>query len=315
MPETAKVEIKDIAGSVALVCALFGLAVYLPILGFFFALFIPLPVLYYQIKLGRTHGMIASAISAVAVFIMIGSIGVDLIFFAELLFIGILLSVFFEKNLPVEMVVGLTCLAVLGSGAAGLIFYSFTLNQSIGSIVSAYVMRNLELTMALYQSAGIPEDNVRVLSDSLGQIQYVLVRITPALITSMTMLVVWANILTARPIFSVRGMPYPSFGRLNQWRAPELLVWLVIGCGGALLLPSSGLKIVGMNGLIVFLTIYFFQGIAVVSFFFDKKHFSRIARILLYGLIVLQQLLLIVVIGLGFFDTWIDFRKLDKNTE
>jgi len=70
-----------------------------------------------------------------------------------------------------------------------------------------------------------------------------------------------------------------------------------------------------MNGLIVFLTIYFFQGIAVVSFFFDKKHFSRIARMLLYGLIVLQQLLLIVVIGLGFFDTWIDFRKLDKNTE
>ena len=36
---------------------------------------------------------------------------------------------------------------------------------------------------------------------------------------------------------------------------------------------------------------------------------------LLYGLIVLQQLLLIVVIGLGFFDTWIDFRKLDKNAE
>jgi hypothetical protein len=36
---------------------------------------------------------------------------------------------------------------------------------------------------------------------------------------------------------------------------------------------------------------------------------------LLYGLIVLQQLLLIVVIALGFFDTWIDFRKLDKSTE
>ena len=213
------------------------------------------------------------------------------------------------------MVVVLTCLAVLGSGVVGLIFYSLTQNQSIGTLVSAYVMRNLELTMALYKSAGIPEDNVKMLSDSLGQIQYVLVRITPALITSMTMLVVWANILTAKPVFSARGLPYPPFGRLNQWRAPELLVWVVVGCGGILLLPSSGIKIVGINGLIVLLTIYFFQGISIVSFFFDKKHFSRIARMLLYGLIVLQQLLLIVVIGLGFFDTWIDFRKLDKNTE
>jgi len=315
MSDIAKADIKDIAGSVALVCILFGLAVYLPVLGFFFALFIPLPVLYHQVKLGRMHGMVASALSAVAVFIMIGSIGVDLIFFAELLFIGILLSVFFEKKIPVEMVVVLTCLAVLGSGAVGLIFYSFTLNQSIGSIVSAYVMRNLELTMALYKSAGIPEENVRMLSDSLEQIQYVLVRITPALLTSMTMLVVWANILSAKPVFAAKGMPYPPFGRLNQWRAPELLVWLVIGCGGILLLPSRGLKIAGINGIIVLLTIYFFQGIAIVSFFFDKKHFSRIARMLLYGLIVLQQLLLIVVIGLGFFDTWIDFRKLDKNTE
>lgn len=315
MPDTTKADMKDIAGNVALVCALFGLAIYLPVFGFFFALFIPLPVLYYQIKLERNHGMIAAALSAVAVFLMIGSIGVDLIFFAELLLIGILLSVFFEKKFPVEIVVGLTCLAVLGSGAAGLLFYSISLNQSIESIVSAYVMQNLELTLALYKSAGIPEDNVRMISDSIEQIQYVLVRITPALITSMTLLVVWANIITAKPIFSARGLPYPPFGRLNQWRAPEFLVWLVIACGGILLLPTGGLKILGINGLIVLLTVYFFQGIAIVSFFFDKKHFSRIARILLYGLIVLQQLLLMIVIGLGFFDTWIDFRKLDKNTE
>ena len=44
MSDIAKADINDIAGSVALVCIFFGWAVYLPVLGFFFALFIPLPV-------------------------------------------------------------------------------------------------------------------------------------------------------------------------------------------------------------------------------------------------------------------------------
>ncbi len=72
---------------------------------------------------------------------------------------------------------------------------------------------------------------------------------------------------------------------------------------------------IGLNGLIVLMTIYFFQGIAIISFYFNKKNFSKGAKILLYGLIVLQQLLLFVVIGLGLFDAWLDFRKLDKQVE
>lgn len=312
MSDITNTEVKSIAGGVALILALFGMAVHLPIIGFFFALFIPLPVWFYHRKLGHTRGLIVTALAALVVYVIIDRMGVDLIFFSELLLIGILLSRLFGKNLSVEIVVGITCLVVLGSGTAGLILYGLSLNQGIGSIVSAYVMQNLELTMALYKSAGISDDTVKILTDSLSQIHYVLVRITPALITTTTLLIIWVNILAARPLFAFRNLSLPTTDPLNRWRAPELLIWLVIGCGGALLIPSRGLNIIGLNGLIVLMTIYFFQGIAIVSFYFNKKHFSKAAKILLYGLIVLQQLLLFVVIGLGLFDTWLDFRKLDK---
>ena len=56
----------------------------------------------------------------------------------------------------------------------------------------------------------------------------------------------------------------------------------------------------------------FFQGIAIVSFFFEKKQFPRPMRIILYVMIAAQQILLLVVIGVGFFDMWINFRKLEK---
>ena len=73
--------------------------------------------------------------------------------------------------------------------------------------------------------------------------------------------------------------------------------------------PSSMLKLIGLNGLIIFMIIYFFQGIAIVSYYFEKKHLHRLLKAFLYSLIALQQILLIIVIGLGFFDTWLNFRK------
>jgi len=79
-----------------------------------------------------------------------------------------------------------------------------------------------------------------------------------------------------------------------------------------LLVPTLAAKMVGLNGLAVFMVIYFFQGMAVVAFFFQKKQIPRLARMVLYGLIAVQQLVMLAVIGVGFFDTWFNFRKLGK---
>jgi len=56
--------------------------------------------------------------------------------------------------------------------------------------------------------------------------------------------------------------------------------------------------------------VYFFQGIAVVSFFFQTKRSPTALRMFCYSLIAVQLYFLILVIGLGFFDNWINFRKL-----
>jgi uncharacterized protein YybS (DUF2232 family) len=98
---------------------------------------------------------------------------------------------------------------------------------------------------------------------------------------------------------------------LNRWQAPELLVWAVIISGLGLFLPVSAVKIAGLNALIALLPVYFFQGIAIVSFFFEKKQVPRMVKVFVYGIIALQQIFLLVVVGLGFFDTWLNFRKLD----
>jgi uncharacterized protein YybS (DUF2232 family) len=69
---------------------------------------------------------------------------------------------------------------------------------------------------------------------------------------------------------------------------------------------------VGLNGLLVYMVVYFFQGIAIVAFYFRKKQVPRVARLLFYGIIGVQQVVMLAVIGVGFFDTWFNFRKLGK---
>jgi uncharacterized protein YybS (DUF2232 family) len=43
---------------------------------------------------------------------------------------------------------------------------------------------------------------------------------------------------------------------------------------------------------------------------FHKKNFPRLVRFILYSLIAIQQVFLLVVVALGMFDMWLDFRKL-----
>jgi uncharacterized protein YybS (DUF2232 family) len=305
---------KDIVNGVLITSLIFFISVFIPIIGFFGALIIPLPILYYRLKLGRKNGVFIPLISGSILYIVIGGISADALFFVELLLIGFLLGELIESNFPIEKTILYTTGAVLFSGLLGLIVYGILSGQGIYAIVSEYVTKNLELTMVLYQSMGMSEENIHLIDRFLADIQPLIVQIIPAMVTASTLFVAWTNILIARPVLKRRSLSYPDFGPLNMWKAPEYLVWGVIGCGLALFLPEPTIKTIGQNGLLILMTVYFFQGIAIVSFYFEKKRLPRFIRFFLYTLIAVQHLILLAVIGLGFFDMWVNFRRLGKPT-
>lgn len=304
---------KDIATGVMATLVIFSMSVFMPVVGFVFSMFIPLPILFYRAKLGRRHGMIVPLVAIAVMGLVFGGLTMDILFFSGLMFLGFAISEMFEKELSVEMTVVAACCIVLGAGLAGILLYSMVADTGIYALVSAYVATNLALSLDLYKGIGIPQETIDTISGSLDQIQFVLVRILPSLAAASTLFVAWTNLIAARPIMKRRGLSFPDFGHLNQWRAPEPLIWGVIGCGLILFLPATDIRLIGVNGLLVLLTIYFFQGIAIVSFFFEKKKLPRAIRVVLYMMIALQQLFLLVIICIGLFDMWINFRKIDTN--
>lgn len=303
---------QDILRGVALVTLAFSLSVFLPVVGFFFALFIPLPVLFFRVKRGRGNGAIIAGISGLLMAILLGGPALgDGLFFGGLLLLGLTLGEGLDRGQSVERTMLAACGLVLGGGTVLVLFHASLSGVDLGAFVSDAVRRNLELSLLLYREMGVPPEQIEAVRGILDIVHRTLLRLLPAMIVSSTIVVAWATLVMALPLFRMRGVPAPDPGPLNRWRAPDPLIWGVIGCGVLLMLPDTGLKIVGLNVLVVLLTVYFFGGIAVVSYFFEKRRVPLGLRFLFYALIVVQQLLLLVVVALGLFDMWFNFRKLD----
>ncbi|MGW8186915.1 MAG: YybS family protein [Desulfobacterales bacterium] len=307
--------LKDLAIGIVITSVLFAITLQSPVLGFFCTIIIPLPTMFCRAKHGRTIGMVVPVIALLVLASLLGGISIDLLYFFELLFCGFILYELFLLRLSVEKTVVLTSAVTLAVGLFIVLVYSSTTAAGFVQLVSDYVRRNLEASLRLYVSMGVPADTIRPIEDALDGIQYVLVRIVPSLAVAAALFLSWASLLLARPMLKSYHLYYPDFGRLNLWKAPEPLVWSVIGCGLMLIIPEHTVKLFGINGLLILMTVYFFQGIAIISFYFEKKRFPRPLRFILYSLIALQQIVLLIVVGLGFFDMWLDFRKLgvEKN--
>jgi len=316
LPGASGETVKDLAIGIGVTSILFLITILSPILGFLCTVGIPLPTLVYRAKLGRKQGALVPAGSLVVLVLVLGGISLDILYFLELLLIGYVLYEAYEQRVSVAKTIGFTSFTAVLAGSIVLLAFSVTSETGVLSLVSGYIRKNLDATLVLYQEMGMSAENLDLVRDSLEQIQYVFVRILPALAVISTLIVTWASLLLSRPLLKRLNLFFPDFGSLNLWKAPDPLVWAVIGSGLMLLIPSTGIKLAGINGLLISLTIYFFQGIAIISYYFDKKRFPRILRIFLYALIALQQILLLIIVGLGFFDIWLNFRRLpvDKST-
>jgi len=103
MPRTIRGNIpKDIVSGIAITSLIFVISVYMPIIGFFCSLFIPLPTLFYRSKLGRTTGAFIPIITIIVMIAVLGGVSIDILFFVELILIGFALSEFIERDLSIE---------------------------------------------------------------------------------------------------------------------------------------------------------------------------------------------------------------------
>ena len=116
---------KELIPGIIVISAVFMAAALVPILGFFVAIFTPLAVLYFS-KSNRIQGLIAFAVSVIAVMIVLKLIDVegDLPFMFCWGSVGIFLSEFLKKKYSLAKAVFYSALAFLAMGSILLMSYS-----------------------------------------------------------------------------------------------------------------------------------------------------------------------------------------------
>ena len=192
---------KDIFNGVAIACFIDALSTTIPIIGFFCVFLVPLPILFYRAKLGRNVAAAIPVVVMIFTALMTGGISIDFFFLFEFIVLGFALGECLDLRVSMEKTVLYTCGAVILATATGLLFYSSFSNDNLATLISGYVGRNLNHTLTLYTNMGMPEENIRVIEGAMPQIQYVMVRILPALVISSSLLVAWVNLIMAKPIF------------------------------------------------------------------------------------------------------------------
>ena len=296
--------IKDIALGTGLCILTFAVSYTFPLLGVFALLLLPLPVLYFRLKLGRNSGGIIALASFFVLLVISRGVAFDTLYFGALLMTGLFLGECIEKQCGIEKTMIFTVTGVLGVSLAAFGVYAVFQAQGFGEMIQGYISQYLELTSALYTDMGIEKQQIDALNAAF-------VVVMPGMFIVSYMTTVWLNVLIIKRLLARIGIQLKSMVALNRFRAPDSLVWAAIGLGVLLVLPVGPVKYVVINCLIILLLIYFFQGIAVISFYFQKKESPTFLKVFCYGLIAVQIYFLILVIGLGFFDNWINFRKLE----
>lgn len=268
------------------------------IFGSITALLVPLPILYYRIKIGRKNTLMIPAVIILILSVVSQGPMVGILFFSGWMILGFLLGECYELRLPIEKTILFSCITVILSGCVLLIFYSNVTHTGIYDMafgqVSVFI--NHLVDTGMLESA--PDDLVHTATSLI-----------PGVIITMVVFIAWINVVLSLPLFRKGGLTVPNFGPLDQWKAPDYLVWLVIFTTTGLLVPAEPLKILCLNLMSIMMLIYFLQGVSIVVFFVKKTNIPVILRALLYWFVFFQFPFNLLVTGIGFFDTWVDFRK------
>lgn len=290
---------------------LFMSGVSLPPLGIILLPFVPQPVLLFSFKYGIAGGLGVLAVAFLGLLVF-AAVELALIYGIFGVMAGLLLALLGRLR-RLEYIVGAVAAAMLAITAA-ISYYFFGSWRAMFQDLRAGLTQQIESAVRMQEKMGLPADSVALLKEQAPQIIEMMLRLLPALLLLSFAFIVLINILYLARRFPERRAEWFTVQSLREWKAPEPLVWGLIACGFALFVPGPvWLAALALNLLLVIGACYFAQGLAVIAFFFNKNNVPRFLRGLTYILIIFQQIFTLLVVGLGLFDLWGDFRRLHKD--
>jgi hypothetical protein len=130
----------------------------------------------------------------------------------------------------------------------------------------------------------------------------------PSAIAIFSLALVWANLvllLKTNPKGIREGLGLDA-NYYRKWKVSQYLVWPTIVAGFFLVVDLGTASHVALNVFKFLMAIYTIQGLSILSYFFDLWRVHGFLRLVGFSLSLF--LMMPLVLSLGFFDLWFDFR-------
>ena len=289
---------------------LFAAYLAVPPIGIFSGLLAPFPAACNRLIHGRVSAciVILGATAAATAFFGIIAGGIYLGMCAV---IGLLMPELLVRNFSGSRALFWTTAANLVVLTAGILLYSASTNVNLQQLIYAEITSSISQAAAIYEKSGVKGEELDLVKQTMKTVSELMFRLYPALITLMLAIMAGCNLALLKKTASVFGMSL-NVGEFVAFRTPDLLVWVFISAGFAMLLPSTLATTPALNILLLVSLLYFVQGMAVVSMLISKQSISGVLRIVLYVMLLIQPYLMALVAIIGMCDLWVDFRTPKK---
>jgi hypothetical protein len=274
-----------------------------------FAVFSPLPILSSHLKLGRSWAWLIALSNGAIVAIAGGQLSL-LLYVVFVLTLSLSLPEMLKAKYSVEKSAILTLLMMALSGLLVVIGYSGYHHLSPLHEVKDQLIGFIDLLgQSMTSGAGVTG---LLNSTEVDEWKRSLLIEFPSIIAVFALVLVWANLvllLRANPSKLRESLNLrPSY--FKEWKAPDQLVWATIGTGFFLVFNMGVISNVSLNLFKFIMAIYAIQGLSILTYFFDLWGIRGIFRVLGFSIAVF--IMTPVVLSLGFFDLWFDFRSRFK---
>ncbi len=280
-----------------------------PVLGTFASLWTPVPVLLLYRRQGGRAGRLALILAVAGSLTIVGSMvsmlgALFYLFFAAA---TLCLGEAYIWGQSDERSIALA--AGVSWGAILLVAWGTGFMDAGGQAWQTFWTGQTQLVVQAYQDSGLSPERLEDIRQTLELAGWLIARLAIGILACGAMIMAWANQLIARDFGGGSQEPRQA---LNTWKAPDHLVWALIGAGALMLLSKGFWFWAGANLVLVLSLVYFFQGIAILAFWLQKKNTPRLLRAGIYMLVAVEIFLAALVALMGLFDLWFNFRRLGK---
>jgi uncharacterized protein YybS (DUF2232 family) len=281
-----------------------------PPLGMLVGMLTPVPLILVYLQRGKIVGLITISAVGLALLFLVGpelaiafiaSYGLMAAAMAE----ATRLSFSFEKILLISTLVpAVLTLLLLFAGLAGEEGSSMkALEDTIKSAAEGYIQ--------VLEKSGETPENLKIIRESVEGTIPIAARIFPSFVLISTLAGAVLNFLAVRYLW-LRFYSRKYFEGMNvsRWMLPDVMVWVLIASIGSIFFGPGISRVLGMNLAIILVFLYFLQGLSVVTHILKAKAFPKWVWIIVFILIPLNPMFFGLVVGMGLFDIWVDFRKI-----